>query len=218
MSAGIKSNSSGNLELYSGSTKILTADSTTGVATFTSNIIATAPTPTPSSNNTQLATTAYVDGKMVLRTSVASTSGTSIDFTEIPSWVKRITIMFNGVSTNGSDTPIIQIGSGSITTSGYSCGVGYIGANNTSNAGNVSTGFQISSGDASHTIHGHMSITLISNKTYVSSYVVGLSDSAYVLFGGGSITLSSVLDRVRLTTKNGSDTFDAGSVNIMYEG
>ena len=52
-------------------------------------------------------------------TSQASTSGTSIDFTSIPSWVKRITLMFNGVSTNGTSNYQIQIGSGSVTTSGY---------------------------------------------------------------------------------------------------
>ena len=35
--------------------------------------------------------------------------------------------------------------------------------------------------------------------------------------GGGSVTLSGALDRVVLTTVGGTDTFDAGSVNIIYE-
>ena len=52
-------------------------------------------------------------------TAQASTSGTAIDFTGIPSWAKRITVMFNGVSTNGTSNPQIQLGSGSPTTSGY---------------------------------------------------------------------------------------------------
>lgn len=55
-------------------------------------------------------------------TSQASTSGTAIDFTGIPSWVKRITVMFSGVSTNGTSVPQIQVGAGSVTTSGYLCG------------------------------------------------------------------------------------------------
>ena len=53
-------------------------------------------------------------------TAVASTSGTSIDFTGIPSWAKRITVMFNGVSTNGTSQQLIQIGSGSVNATGYS--------------------------------------------------------------------------------------------------
>jgi hypothetical protein len=218
MSAGIKSNSSGNLELYSGSTKILTADSTTGVATFTSGIVATAPTAIPGTNNTQLATTAYVDGKMVLGTSVASTSGTSIDFTGIPAWAKRITIMFNGVSLNGSSSYLIQIGSGSVTTSGYASGCAYVGNSNTTGAANSSAGFIIGIGDPNYIMHGHMLITLISDKKYTSSHTVAISNSTYTLLGSGSISLSGTLDRVRITTSNGTDTFDAGSINIMYEG
>ena len=53
-------------------------------------------------------------GQLVSGTAVASTSGTSIDFTGIPSWVKRITVMFNGVSTSGTSFKQIQIGSGSV--------------------------------------------------------------------------------------------------------
>ena len=51
-------------------------------------------------------------------TAVASTSGTSNDFTSIPSWVKRITVMFNGVSTNGTSPVQLQIGAGSVTAQG----------------------------------------------------------------------------------------------------
>jgi hypothetical protein len=176
------------------------------------------PTAVAGTNNTQLATTAYVDGKMVLRTSVASTSGTSIDFTGIPAWVKRVTVMFKGVSTNGTSVPIVQLGSGSVTTSGYLEAHGNVGNSNVTNAGNATTGFALAISDSSHIMHGHMLITLVSSNTYISSCTIGLSDSAYVLLGGGSVTLSGILDRVRITTVNGTDTFDAGSINIMYEG
>jgi hypothetical protein len=216
MSAGIKSNSSGNLELYSGSTKILTANSTTGVATFTSNIIATAPTPTPSSNNTQLATTAYVDGKMVLGTSV-NASGTSIDFTGIPSWVKRITIMLNGVSTNGSNSVIVQIGSGSFVTSNYVSAYSYT-VHDGYNGYTESSGFGVASVSSNSTLHGHIMITNFSGKDYVLSATYGYSDHNGTGASGGSVTANGIIDRVRITTVNGSDTFDAGSINIMYEG
>jgi len=62
--------------------------------------------------------TGIVTGVIVSGTAVASTSGTSIDFTSIPSWVKRVTVMFAGVSTNGTGSYLIQIGdSGGIETS-----------------------------------------------------------------------------------------------------
>jgi hypothetical protein len=34
----------------------------------------------------------------------------------------------------------------------------------------------------------------------------------------GSKTLAGTLDRIRITTVNGTDTFDAGQINILYEG
>ena len=70
---------------------------------------------------------------IVSGTAVASTSGTSIDFTGIPSWVKRITVMLNGVSTSGTSIVQVQIGSGSPTTSGYTDAIGFFG--NTNNTG-----------------------------------------------------------------------------------
>ena len=33
----------------------------------------------------------------------------------------------------------------------------------------------------------------------------------------GELKLAGALDRVRITTVNGTDTFDAGSINILYE-
>jgi len=41
--------------------------------------------------------------------------------------------------------------------------------------------------------------------------------SANVASLGGSKTLSDTLTQVRITTVNGTDTFDAGTINILYE-
>ena len=163
-----------------------------------------------------VATTAYVDGKMVLATAVTA-SGTAIDFTGIPSWVKRITVMFNGVSTNGASVFLVQIGgSGGIENTGYASGHGYGGAYT---AGyNTTTGFGIGSGSATNIFSAIMQIELLVNTTYISSHSGGFSSSAHTLNGGGSKTLSATLDRIRITTVNGTDTFDAGQINIMYEG
>ena len=159
----------------------------------------------------------WVNGRMVLGTSQASTSGTSIDFTGIPSWVKRITVMFSGVSTNGTSSPLIQIGAGSIVTTGYSSYASYTTGTSVS-SGSATTGLLIHQPGATGTLFGNLIISLVSGNTWVGSYTLGNFGASAVHIGGGGITLSGTLDRVRITTVNGTDTFDAGSINILMEG
>jgi len=149
--------------------------------------------------------------KIVSGTAVASTSGTSIDFTGIPSWAKRVTVMFNGVSTSGTSHYLVQVGAGSITTSGYASG-SYNGSAVTS-----TTGMIVEAGSASLVQNGHVIFTSVGSNLWVSSHVVGRSNDGVSTNGGGTVTLSGTLDRVRITTVNGTDTFDAGSINILYE-
>tara|TARA_R110000868_G_scaffold273643_1_gene532818 strand:- start:941 stop:1474 length:534 start_codon:yes stop_codon:yes gene_type:complete len=153
-------------------------------------------------------------------TAVASTSGTSITFSSIPTWVKRITVMFNGVSTSGTLTPLVQIGSGSVTSSGY-LGVGMTSSTVSTAGTNFTTGFGIQSAAAANVIHGIMFINLVDSTTYkyTASFSGGLSNSVNNLISGGSVTLGGLLDRVVITTVSPStDTFDLGSINILYEG
>jgi len=153
--------------------------------------------------------------KIVSGTAVASTSGTSITFTGISSWVKRITVMFNGVSTSGTSNKIFQLGSGSATTSGYAATGSVISGTSVSATG-YTTGFGINSSDASNYIYGSIIFTNLSGNIWTAQGVFASSGN-YTWFAAGSITLSGILDRVVLTTVNGTDTFDAGSVNILYE-
>jgi len=151
-------------------------------------------------------------------TAVASTSGTSIDFTSIPSWVKRITVMFSGVSTNGSGNYQIQIGSGSVTTSGYLGSTGYFTSGTAVAA--ATAGFIIySPSGAAVVAHGTSTLVLVNaaTNTWAASSVMASSQAAQMLFGAGSISLAGALDRVRVTTSTGTDTFDAGTINILYE-
>ena len=146
-------------------------------------------------------------------TAVASTSGTSIDFTGIPSWVKRITVMFNGVSTNGSSNIQVQLGSSTFTTSGYTGAVNTGAGTNTNN----SSGFQIvASFSASDLAYGAASIVNINQNNWICN---GTSVNGSVRLFAGSIALGGALDRVRITTVGSpaTDTFDAGSINILYE-
>jgi hypothetical protein len=156
---------------------------------------------------------------VVSGTSVASTSGTSIDFTGLPAWVKRITVMFRSVSTNGTSSVAIQIGSGSVTTSGYNEASSGIFASTVSST-TTSGGFAITptGGQAAATVlHGSVILTLLGSNIYTAFGAVAKSDSVVTNLVAGSIGLSGIADRVRITTLGGTDTFDAGSINILYE-
>ena len=198
----------------------------------------TAPTAAVGTNTTQLATTAFVAAnalplsggtmtgvinfataqpRLVLSTPTASTSGTSIDFTSIPNWVKRVTIMLEGVSTNGSSFKIIQLGdSGGIETTGY-LGSGFDGFFSSTL---FTTGFGIMSDTSTDILHGAITLSLLSTSSdkWVCSGAIARSNTAQNYLTAGSKNLSANLDRVRITTVNGTDTFDAGSINIIYEG
>jgi hypothetical protein len=159
-----------------------------------------------------------VNGALVSGTAVASTSGTSIDFTGIPSWVKRITVMFNGVSLNGSSSILVQLGdSGGVETTGYvsTC---LLSRDGTTPTGATSTsGFVVVTAVAANLLLGNAVLTLVSGTTWVLSSAYAMSGSIHTGAAGGNKTLSDTLDRVRITTVNGTDTFDAGSINILYE-
>jgi hypothetical protein len=149
---------------------------------------------------------------LVSGTSQASTSGTAISFTGIPSWVKRITVMFNGVSTSGTSFVQVQIGSTTYTTSGYVSSTSTNGANGSSTTGFIAT---VNSG-ATDVRTGLMTITNISGNIWVMGANIG-STFPNCSTSMGVVTLGGVLDRVQVTTVNGTDTFDAGSINILYE-
>lgn len=145
-----------------------------------------------------------------------TTSGTSIDFTGIPSWVKRITVMYRGVSTNGSNNTIIQLGTSSgVEASGYIATFGVINAGVATQTSST-TGFMTSSQTAARIASGVATIVLIDTNVWVFSSIMK-SDTTVIGHGAGEKALSGTLDRVRITTTGSIDTFDAGSVNIMYE-
>jgi hypothetical protein len=160
-------------------------------------------------------------GQIKSGTAVASTSGTSIDFTGLPSWIKRITVMFQGVSTNGSSPPQIQIGSGSVTTSGYLGSNTYNGGT-VFGAANFTAGFGLglstSFWGATALVNGAVVLTLQTGNTWVATGSLGRTDSAGNYVTNGLVALGGALDRVRITMANGTDAFDAGSINILYEG
>jgi hypothetical protein len=169
------------------------------------------------SNGTTQLTVSSTGSYGQLKSGTAVTaSSTSVDFTSIPSWVKRITVMFNGVSTNGSSPIQIQIGSGSFTTSGY---LGSAAA--AASFSQRTTGLAVTGAiGAADVMNGACTISCLNAATFVwsSTAMMGQSNAAQIQWGASSVTISGVLDRIRITTVNGTDTFDAGRINILYEG
>lgn len=190
--------------------------STIASPTFTG--IPTAPTAAAGTNTTQIATTAYVDGKLVLGASVATISGTSIDFIGIPSWAKRITILFRGVSTSGTSAPIVQVGdSGGIEATGYNTVTSSLSAGITT--GTFTTGFSLvaSTTAAASVMYGVVTLENIDGNSWCAIGSIAIPSVAMTTLTGEKV-LSITLDRLRITTLGGTDTFDAGSINIKYEG
>jgi hypothetical protein len=123
--------------------------------------------------------------------------------------------MFQGVSTSGTSVPLVQLGvSGTPTTSGY------LGASTSSTPGsaNYTTGFGLGSNSASNIVHGNLTITNITGNSWTASGTIAASNAAGGWYFSGSVALAGTADMVRITTVNGTDTFDAGSINVMYEG
>jgi len=175
----------------------------------------------PATNLTQTLTLPDVSGTfgvLSLGTSQVSTSGTNIDFTNIPSTVRRITVMFNGVSTNGTNLPLIQLGAGSVTTTGYISASVNLQNGSAVSVGSSTAGFIVFQNAASEATAGSVTFTLFGSNTWIASGTM-ISTTGVILFTNvtGSVALSGTLDRVRITTVGGTDTFDAGSINIMYE-
>ncbi len=151
--------------------------------------------------------------KVTVMTS-SSASGTSIDFTSIPATAKIIQVLFQDVSTNGTAYPRVQIGAGSVTTSGY----GGTASNGTTTVA-FSNGFDISvNTGAADTRSGIITLTLLGSNIWVMSGIVSLTSAGSVpTISSGSITLGGTLDRVRITTSNGTDAYDAGNVTVVYQ-
>ena len=148
-------------------------------------------------------------------TAQASTSGTSIDFTGIPSWVKRITVMFNGVGTSGISAKQIQLGSGSPQATGYVTNSIVFGGASLTNT-QYTTAFVLGSTTAADRLSATITFSLLSSNNWEGNGAyASVNGNSGLTFGG--ITLSGTLDRIRITTANGTDTFVAGSINILYE-
>jgi len=151
----------------------------------------------------------------ITQRSVVTASGTAILFTGIPSTAKRITVMWTSLRTNGTASVILRVGTSSgIVASGYVGGTSHTGASPISSP----TGILIGGASSSDTRTGTIVINNLSDNTWIGTGLGSNLDSPSALYNIVSrISLGQALDRVSVTTTNGTDQFNNGSVNIMYE-
>ena len=160
-----------------------------------------------------------------LSATAVTASGTSVDFTGIPSWVKRITASIAGISTSGSSPVILRLGAGGVATTGYS-GASLIARGDGTSGGSANTSATATGGlvihgvpTAASSISGNATFVLNGSNRWTGNFVGGDNSGSFpVLVSGTNITLAGTLDQVRLTTISGTDTFDAGAINLIYEG
>lgn len=144
-------------------------------------------------------------------------SGTSVTFS-IPSWVRRITVMIQGLSFAGSTGQSrVQIGtSAALTSSGYTSDSLVVTGSNTCSTSSFTNGLALFNGNvAGDTLWGTTIITNLTGNTWVSSFTSCRSDNAASRTGTGYIALAGALDIVGIAATAG--TFDAGTINIIYE-
>lgn len=161
-------------------------------------------------------------GALTLDTLKTTTSGTAIDFTGIPSWVKRVTVLFNGVSTTAAADLLVQLGVGSTpTTSGYLNGQSIFSGNSGILSSTSAAGIPIYNNAAAYVWTGRAVIERLStasNNWVVTITLNNTVTSPAAVVSSGVAVLAGALGMVRVTTTTGTPTFDAGSMNILYEG
>lgn len=209
MSVKLNSSGGGSITI---SESVTASDTTITLPAINGTVVTTADAGT--------VTPTMMSQKLTAMTAQNTTSGTSIDFTSIPSWVKKITVMFRNISTNGTSPYIIRLGtSGGFVATGYSgSGSAYSGAFGGSSI-TFTTGFGLGGNvGASSFYSGIMTIANISGTLWVASLSGAFLDAAYTATSGGHVDAGGVVNSIRLTTVNGTDAFDSGSVNVIYEG
>lgn len=202
-----------------------TAQAIAGVKTFASSPVmpgdaTTALQAVPKQQAESIAATAVSDRvRLSLAAAQNTTSGTAINFTGIPSWANRVTVMFDGVSTNGSDFVAVRLGtSDGVDSANYTgTAVYYLGSNN-GVANNIGTGVSIPLGSSSTVRVGTIVFTRITGNRWAFSGMVSDAATPAPAWVSGMKALSGVLDRLQITTNNGADTFDAGSASLLIEG
>lgn len=148
-------------------------------------------------------------------------AGTAVDVTGIPVIARRVTIIFSALSTNGSSQPVLRLGTSAGIESTLYIGCVAVGGTNAGSAMYgvaTPTGISMaSSNSATYNTNSVVTLFKTSGNAWVWDVVGNREDDSYALCGGGRKFLSGILDRFRVTTVNGTDTFDIGTVTVYWE-
>lgn len=163
-----------------------------------------------------------IQNQKITNGTAVNASGTSVTFSSIPSWAKTIRVSMAGLSTTGTSPVILQIGdAGGVEFASYTGAVSQLSNASAVASAQFSLGFALTvTQTASTQFYGVVTLVLLnaSNFRWACSFALGDGNSATTMHGGGEKALSATLDRVRITTVGGADTFDAGAINIQYDG
>jgi len=217
-------------------TLTLSANSVTGASISTSGVLTASVSLSTDTINEKTSTAGVtIDGVLIKDSligaqyrpiTVATTQATSgsspVDFNDIPSWVRRITVVFDSVSVDITTTGVtVQLGTGTsgspaFVTSGYTGTSAQLPNGAAIVATNISSGFYSTIAVAAYALSGLMTITRQgSSNLYAASWAFGTNSAASIV-GGGVVTLGAVATQLRIDPV-GVANFDAGSVNIFYE-
>lgn len=205
MTAGIKANADGSAAIQVGGSDAISI--TSGLNTTFAGTV-TSPTGT-----------LYPLVSGAAQTAPFTAPNTYADFTGIPSTAKRITVMFSGVSTSGTSIVQVQLGdSGGIETTAYESSNSIVTGTNTCSLAGMTTGISTAHALAVSARNGALIFNLLTGNTWVAFGLVSdRNNNNATAHITGTKSLSDTLTQVRVTTVNGTDTFDAGTINIMWE-
>jgi len=158
-------------------------------------------------------------------TAQSTTSGTSpIEFTDVPTGVKKITIIFDDVGTaTASDIVNVQLStSASYVTTGYVSTSTRTQNASTSVSQSMTTGFIVGQLDnTSKALTGHAVLHNVSGNRWILSGVCSSTepgDQNRSWNFGGFLDLGGTIDQLRVAGDDGPTyTWDTGQINVMYE-
>jgi hypothetical protein len=146
-----------------------------------------------------------------------SVPGAGLTVGSIPAGVRRITVVLNGVSNDGSGTSLLRLGtSGGLITSGYASDYGRSVHGSTCYVGHNTTGILLSNNSAAEAVYGVAEFVLADAATnlWFCSFQ-GFASSTAILNSFGFIALSGPVTQLALLPFSG--TFDAGSMSVSWE-
>lgn len=145
-------------------------------------------------------------------------SGATVSFTGIPSWAKRITVLLSGVVTVSTGLPAIRAGAGSYEATGYSSTNNAIGATSVTSSLSATTSWDLqNSGGSAQVYSGQLVITRLEGYLYTIAGQIMYGTNGSAALTTGYKTFSGDISQLQLRMSTGADTFNGGTINIMYE-